>query len=72
MKETTKRGLDNAMSALLSSPEFDRVRLFLVADASADKSEADEIVKAIGDQIRAHLLDHGRQVRAIAAKGRAV
>lgn len=72
MKETTARGLQNAIASLLSSPEMDRIRLFLVADVSADKPEAEEIIKFVGDQIRAHLLEHGKQVRAIAAKGRAV
>jgi len=72
MKEVTIRGLENAMSALLSSPEMDRLRLFLVADSSAEKPEADEIIKHIGDQIRGHLLAHSKAMRTIAASRLAV
>lgn len=72
MKEITARGLANAMSSLLSTPEFDQVRRFLVADASAEKSEADEIIKTVNDHIRAHLIEHGKSVRAVAVQKRAV
>lgn len=72
MKEVTIRGLDNAMHGLMNCPEMDRIRLFLVADASADKSEADEIILAIVNGMRDHLLAHGKQVRAIAAARRVV
>jgi len=72
MKETTTRGLTNAMSSLLSSPEMDQIRLFLQADASADKSESDDIILWTVNAIRDHLLAHGKQVRAIAAARRVV
>ena len=65
MKPTTQRGLDNAIKLLLQSPEFDRIRLFLVADASRGSGEAEEIIKMIGDEIRAHLITHGKAVAAI-------
>lgn len=72
MREVTQRGLDNAVHYLLTSSEMDRVRLFLVADASADKSEADEIILSVVNAVRDHLLSHGKAVRAIAASKRAV
>lgn len=65
MRDVTARGLDNAVKLLLGSPEFDRIRLFLIADASQGKGEGDEIIKYVGDEIRAHLLDHRKAVAAI-------
>lgn len=72
MNTNTIRGLDNAIKNLFSTSEFDRLRLFLIADASAEKSEAEEIIKTIGDAIRAHLIEHGKAVRAIAAGKRSL
>lgn len=68
MNPNTKRSIDNQIRLVLESPEFDRLRLILVADASSEKSEADEIIKLIGDSIRSHLVEHGRAVRAVAAR----
>jgi len=65
MKAVTERGLQNAIKLLIQSPEFDRIRLFLVADASQGSGEAEEIIKMIGDEIRAHLITHGKAVAAI-------
>lgn len=72
MKEITQRGLMNAVHYLLTSSEMDRVRAFLTADASAEKSESDEIILYVANAVRDHLLTHGRSVRAIAASKRAV
>jgi len=72
MKEITQQGLRNAVHYLLTSSEMDRVRLFLVGDASADKSESDEIILYVVNTVRDHLLSHGKQVRAIAAARRVV
>ena len=65
MKPTTIRGLDNAIKLLIQSPEFDRIRLFLVADGSSGSGESDEIVKMVGDEIRQHLIAHKNAVAAI-------
>ena len=65
MKEATARGLKNAVSLLLQSGEFDRVRMFLVAEASSQKSEADEIIRTVCDDIRTHLLQHSKAVSAL-------
>lgn len=65
MKPNTIRGLQNAISLLLQSPEFDRIRLFLQADASEGRGESEDIVKMVGDEIRAHLVAHGKAVAAI-------
>jgi hypothetical protein len=35
------------------------------ADASQGSGEAEEIIKMIGDEIRAHLITHGKAVAAI-------
>lgn len=64
MNPVTHRGLTNAMNFLFQSPEMDRLRLFLVADASASKQEGEEIIKHITDEVRAHLLTHQRAVLA--------
>ena len=47
MKAVTQRGLENAIKLLIQSPEFDRIRLFLVADASQGSGEGEEIIHAI-------------------------
>lgn len=65
MKEMTKRGLTNAILLMVQAPEFERLRAFLTADASAAKSEADEIIKTICDDLRAHLVAHHKGVSAI-------
>ena len=65
MKPTTIRGLQNAISLLLQSPEFDRIRLFLQADASEGRNESEEIVKMVGDEIRQHLIAHGKAVAGL-------
>ena len=44
MKAVTQRGLENAIKLLIQSPEFDRIRLFLVADASQGSGEGEEII----------------------------
>lgn len=62
MKAVTQRGLENAIKLLIQSPEFDRIRLFLVADGSSGSGESDEIVKMVGDEIRAHLIAHKNAV----------
>jgi len=64
MRPDTQRGLVNAIALLLGSPEFDRIRLFLIADASQGRGESDEIIKYIGDEVRAHLLEHRKAVAA--------
>lgn len=65
MKDTTKRGLDNSIHSLLQTPEFDRLRTFLLADVSADKPEAEEIIKVICDQVRTHLIAHHKAVSGL-------
>lgn len=65
MKDTTKRGLNNSIHLLLQAPEFDRLRAFLMADVSAEKPEAEEIIKTICDQVRAHLIAHHKAVSGI-------
>ena len=72
MKPMTVRGLDNSIRLLITTPEFERIRCFLTADASQGSGESEEIVKFAGDKIRAHLLAHGKAVQAIAAAKRAV
>ena len=72
MKEATRRGLDTAVKYALSAPEFDRIRLFLVAEASADKPESDEVILFVCDAVRDHLLAHNRAVRAVALAKKAV
>lgn len=72
MKEATKRGLENATKLMFESPEFDRVRLFLVAEAGADKPESDEIILYVCNAVRDHLLQHNKAVRVIAQSKRAV
>ena len=64
LNPNTQRGLDNAVKMLTSAPEFDRIRLFLIADASASKPEADEIIRFVTDEIRAHLVSHNKAVLA--------
>lgn len=64
MNPNTQRGLTNAMDFLFQSPEFDRLRLFLVADGNAAKPEGDEIIRHICDEVRAHLLTHQKAVLA--------
>jgi hypothetical protein len=65
MKAVTQRGLENAIKLLIQSPEFDRIRLFLVADASQGSGEGEEIIKMIGDELRNHLISHQKAVAAI-------
>jgi len=72
MREVTQRGLSNAVHYLLTSSEMDRVRAFLTADASAEKSESDEIILYVANAVRDHLLGHCKASRAIAASKRAV
>lgn len=67
MRPDTQRGLGNAIALLLGSPEFDRIRLFLIADGSASDPEASEIIKYVGDEIRAHLVAHHKSVLAAKA-----
>jgi hypothetical protein len=64
MKDVTVRGLDNAVKILISTPEFDRLRAFLTANASQGDNEQEEIIKFIGDEIRGHLLFHHKAVTA--------
>jgi hypothetical protein len=64
MNEVTRRGLDTSIKLFLTAPEFDRIRLFLIADASQGKGESEEIIKFVGDEIRAHLLQHVKSVAA--------
>ena len=64
MRDVTARGLDNAVKLFLGSPEFDRIRLFIISDVSQGKGEGDEIIKYVGDEVRAHLLDHRKAVIA--------
>lgn len=65
MNDVTKRGLNNALLLLFQSAEFDRLRQFLQADASGGGKEAEEIIKVIGDQVRDHLVTHGKALAAI-------
>lgn len=65
MKPVTARGLDNAIKMVIQSPEFDRLRLFLQADASQGDKEGEEIIKTIGDEIRNHLVTHQKAVAAL-------
>jgi hypothetical protein len=58
MKDTTIRGLDNAISILFYAPEFDRIRMFLISDASTGAGENEEIIKHVTDEIRSHLVAH--------------
>lgn len=64
MNANTQRGLDNAISLLLSTGEFDRLRLFLISDNSTGRGESEEIIRHICDEIRAHLLTHQKAVAA--------
>lgn len=64
MNANTQRGLQNAMAMLFQSPEFDRIRLFLVADASASKPESEDIIRYVTDEVREHLAVHNRAVLA--------
>lgn len=64
MKPNTLRGLNNAISLLYSTGEFDTLRRFLLAEASADRPETEEIVKYICDEIRQHLVTHAAAVAA--------
>ena len=64
MKDVTLRGLDNSVKLLITTPEFDRLRAFLTANASQGAGEAEPIIKFIGDEIRAHLLSHHKAVTA--------
>lgn len=72
MKDVTIRGLQNAIKLLLSAPEFDRLRLFLIADGANEKPESEEIIKMICDEIRAHLVEHARAARVAAAMRRGI
>lgn len=72
MKDSTRRGLENAIKLTMQAPEFDRLRLFLVADSSEEKPESEEIIKTICDSFRAHLVDMARSARAVAAARRSV
>lgn len=65
MNEVTRRGLNNAILILFQSAEFDRLRQFLQADASGGGKEAEEIIKTIGDEVRTHLVTHGKALAAI-------
>lgn len=65
MKATTQRGLTTAVKFLIDAPEFERIRAFLTADASAAEPEAPEIIKFVGDEIRNHLVTHSKAVQAV-------
>ena len=65
MNPNTVRGLENAVSLLFSAPEFDRVRLFLISDASSGKGESEEIIKYVCDEVRSHLVTHHKAVLAV-------
>lgn len=64
MNANTQRGLTNAISLLLSTAEFDRLRLFLISDASSGRAESEEIIRHICDEIRGHLVTHQKAVAA--------
>lgn len=64
LNPNTHRGLDHAVKTLTHVPAFDHIRRFLIADASASKPEADEIIKFVTDEIRAHLVAHHKAVLA--------
>lgn len=72
MKDSTRRGLENAIKLTMQAPEFDRLRLFLVADSSEEKPEAEEIIKTICDAFRAHLVDIAKATRGMAAAKRSI
>lgn len=72
MKEASQRGLDNSISLLFQSPEFDRIRLFFVAAVDDPTTSDEELVKYVTDAIRTHLVTHGKAVRSIAASKRRV
>ena len=72
MRAATLRGLETAVSYALNTPEFDRIRLHLVAEASSDKPESEEVILYVCNAVRDHLLAHDRAVKAIAMNRRAV
>lgn len=65
MREANKRGLDNTMKLLYQSPEFERVRLFYVAEAGEDKPDYEGLTKLVLDDIRNHLIVHAKGVAAV-------
>jgi hypothetical protein len=65
MKPNTQRGLDNAMSLLFSAAEFDTIRRFLLAEASAAKPETEEVIKYVCDEVRQHLITHAAAVASV-------
>lgn len=65
MKPNTQRGIDNAISLLYSTGEFDTLRRFLLSEVSAEKPETDEIIRYVCDEIRQHLVTHATAIAAI-------
>lgn len=65
MKDTSIRGLHNALSLLYSAPEFDRIRLFYVSEMAEPKPDPEALTKIILDEIRTHLVTHSTAVAAM-------
>jgi len=65
MKPNTLRGLNNAISLLYSTGEFDTLRRFLLSENSSEKPETDEVIKHVCDEIRQHLVTHATAIAAI-------
>lgn len=65
MKDITKRGLTNSLNLLFSSAEFNDIRRFLLAEASASKPETEEVIRHVCDEVRQHLVEHAAALSTV-------